>query len=70
MATSLKQIQEIAYYIKEENLRGKERVPTSDVLIKKFSSSFEKTPEEISKYLNTMKGILYGEGGNSEIKEN
>jgi hypothetical protein len=54
MATSLKQIQEIAYYIKEENLRGKERIPTSDVLIKKFSSSFEKTPEEISKYLEQL----------------
>jgi hypothetical protein len=55
MASTLKQIQEIAYYIKEENLRGRERIPTSEVIIKKFASQYEKTPEEIFKYLEQLK---------------
>lgn len=55
MASSLKQIQELAYFIKEENVRGRERIPTSDTVIKKFASQFDKTPEEILKYMEQLK---------------
>lgn len=57
MATpsSLKLVQEIAYYIKEENVRGKERIPTSDLLIKKFSGSMDKSPDEILKFIEQLK---------------
>ena len=54
ISNSLKQIQEIAYYIKEENVRGKERIPTSENLIKKFANQFERPPEEISKFIEQL----------------
>jgi hypothetical protein len=55
MASSrAKILQEIANQIKEENLRGKERIPTSETFIKKMMTQHSKTAEEIFTCLDNL----------------
>ncbi len=59
MTSSIKILTEIAAYIKEENTRGKERIPSSDSLIKKFMVHYNLTEEQIKKFILHLKETHY-----------
>lgn len=50
---------EIANVIREENLRGKERIPTSETLIKKLVQNFDTDPDTIFQILNKLQEAHY-----------
>jgi hypothetical protein len=51
--------QEIANYIKDENLRGKDRIPTSETIIRKLMTQYSKTSDEIIGYLEQLKDLHF-----------
>ena len=51
--------QEIANYIKDENLRGKDRIPTSETIIRKLMTQYSKTSDEIIGYLEQLKELHF-----------
>ncbi len=57
--TRVKILQDIANLIKEENLRGKERIPTSETFIKKMMNLHSKTAEEIFTFLDNLKELHF-----------
>lgn len=59
LSPSIKIVNEIANLIKEENLRGKDRIPTSEFFIKRCASTFNKTADEIRYYLEQLRETHY-----------
>ncbi|MCB1178652.1 MAG: hypothetical protein KDK36_13790 [Leptospiraceae bacterium] len=55
MPSNVKVIQDIANQIKEDNLRGKERIPTSETFIKKMVQTHDRGPDEIKEMLEQLK---------------
>lgn len=55
MSSVIKILQDIASQIRDENLRGKDRIPTSEFFIKKMVQAHDKSPEDIRYYLEQLK---------------
>jgi hypothetical protein len=55
MSSIIKILQDIANQIKEDNQRGKERIPTSESFIKRMVQVHDKSPEDIKYYLEQLK---------------
>jgi len=50
---------DIATYIRDENLKGKERIPTSETLIKKMVQLHDRGPDDINLYLERLQEAHY-----------
>ncbi|MDX1957147.1 MAG: hypothetical protein SFU98_01170 [Leptospiraceae bacterium] len=59
MNPSVKIVLEIANFIKEENLKGKERIPASDTFVRKMVNYFDKPVDEILFYLDQLRETHY-----------
>ncbi|MEM4271030.1 MAG: hypothetical protein QXO70_02970 [Candidatus Pacearchaeota archaeon] len=59
MDNALKVALEIANTIREENLRGKDRIPTSETLIKKLVQTYDVDPDSIFQLLNKLQEAHY-----------
>lgn len=59
MTSNIKIILEIATFIRDENLKGKERVPSSDTLVKKFMVHYNLSEDQIKKYILQLKETHY-----------
>ena len=57
--SNIKILQDIANQIKEENARGRERIPTSESLIKRMMTLHSKSAEDIKFYLEQLKDLHY-----------
>jgi len=57
--SNIKILQDIANQIKEENARGRERIPTSESLIKRMMTLHSKSAEDIKFYLEQLKELHY-----------
>ena len=57
--SNIKILQDIANQIKEENVRGRERIPTSESLIKRMMTLHSKSAEDIKFYLDQLKELHY-----------
>jgi hypothetical protein len=60
MATShIRTLQDIANQIKEENQKGKDRIPSSETFIKKMMTQHSKSSEEIFAYLEQLRELHF-----------
>ncbi|HMW07554.1 MAG TPA: hypothetical protein PK079_13840 [Leptospiraceae bacterium] len=57
--SNVKILQDIANQIKEENLRGRERIPTSETFIKRMMTLHSKSAEDIKFFLEQLKELHY-----------
>ena len=57
--SNIKILQDIANQIKEENVRGRERIPTSETFIKRMMTLHSKSAEDIKFYLDQLKELHY-----------
>jgi predicted component of type VI protein secretion system len=57
--SQLKIALDIANYIKNENVRGKDRIPTSAVLFKKLAQKYSISEEDVKKYITQLKDTHY-----------
>ena len=57
--SNIKILQDIANQIKEENIRGRERIPTSETFIKRMMTLHSRSAEDIKFYLDQLKELHY-----------
>lgn len=57
--SNIKILQDIAIQIKEENARGRERIPTSETFIKRMMTLHSKSAEDIKFYLDQLRDLHY-----------
>ncbi|MBE7413239.1 MAG: hypothetical protein L6Q54_07650 [Leptospiraceae bacterium] len=59
MSPTVKVILELAEQVKIENSKNKDKIPSSDTFIRKMSTYFSRTDDEILKYFNDLKECHY-----------